>query len=102
MVYPGTEAYDWAKKNNYLTTNDFSKWITKEGLHTTTVSRPGLSAKKLVEFCDGARREFYLRPSYILSKLKQIIIHPEETKRIIIGAKTLSKYIFRGSFSGEM
>lgn len=102
MVYPGTEAYEWAKKNNYLTTEDFSKWVTKEGLHTTTVSRPGLSAKKLVELCDEARKEFYLRPSYVFLKLKQIITHPEETKRILIGAKSLSKYIFRGSFPGEM
>jgi len=102
MVYPSTEAYGWAKENGYLTTNDFSKWVTKEGLHTTTVSRPELSAKRLVELCDEARREFYLRPSYILSKLKQIITRPREAKRILIGARTLSKYIFRGSFSREM
>ncbi|MFB0544968.1 MAG: radical SAM protein [Asgard group archaeon] len=102
MVYPHTEAYEWAKKNNYLTTDDFSKWMTKEGLHTTTVSRPELSAERLVELCDKARKGFYLRPSYIFSKLKQMITHPKETKRIIMGAKNLSKYIFRGSFPGEM
>ena len=34
MVYPGTEAYTWAKENGYLETQDYSKWITAEGLHT--------------------------------------------------------------------
>ena len=102
MVYPGTEAYEWAKKNGYLTTEDFSKWVTKEGLHTTIVNRPELSDRRLVELCDEARKKFYLRIGYILSKLKQIITHPREAKRIITGAISLSKYIFRGSFSGEM
>ena len=32
MVYPGTEAYDWAVTNGYLKTNDFRQWLTEAGI----------------------------------------------------------------------
>lgn len=99
MVYPGTEAYTWAKKNGFLITEDYTKWLTPEGLHTTTVSTPEFSGEELVRMCDEARKEFYLRPSYIFSKMKQVIFRPEEATRIFLGAKSLFKYLFRGSFS---
>jgi radical SAM superfamily enzyme YgiQ (UPF0313 family) len=96
MVYPGTEAYEWAKNKGYLLTEDYSKWLTEEGLHDCLISRPELTNKELVELCDEARRSFYLRPSYILSKLKQMITRPTETKRILKSSKTFFKYLFRG------
>jgi radical SAM superfamily enzyme YgiQ (UPF0313 family) len=101
MVYPGTEAYEWAKSNNYLITENYSKWLTPEGLHNTLISKPGLTNKDLVELCDKARKEFYLRPTYIVSKLKQMITHPKEVKRITRGGKIFYKYLLRGSFGKE-
>jgi radical SAM superfamily enzyme YgiQ (UPF0313 family) len=100
MVYPGTEAYDWAKGHGYLTTSDYSQWVTEEGLHNCIVSTPVVSNKELVNFCDHARKSFYLRPSYILSKVSQVITHPSETKRIVKAGKTFFKYLFKGSNSG--
>lgn len=97
MVYPGTEAYDWAKEHGYLTTTDYSKWITENGLHNCIISTPVLSNKELVDFCDYARRSFYLRPSYIFSKISQVVFHPSETKRIIKAARTFFKYLLKGS-----
>ena len=73
MVYPGTEAYEWAKKNGYLLTEDYSKWLTKEGLHDCVVSTPELSAHELVSFCDYARTRYYLSPRYLLYKVLQMI-----------------------------
>src|SRR4030043_743324 len=100
MVYPGTEAYDWAKDHGYLTTSDYSQWVTEGGLHNCIVSTPVVSNKELVEFCDYARKSFYLRPSYILSKISQVITHPSETKRIVKAARTFFKYLFKRSDSG--
>jgi anaerobic magnesium-protoporphyrin IX monomethyl ester cyclase len=100
MVYLGTEAYDWAKGHDYLTTSDYSQWVTEDGLHNCIVSTPVVSNKELVEFCDYARRSFYLRPSYILSKVSQVITHPSETKRIVKAARTFLRYLFKGSDSG--
>ncbi|MBL7206304.1 MAG: radical SAM protein, partial [Candidatus Aenigmarchaeota archaeon] len=98
MVYPGTSSYEWAKDKGYLKTEDYSKWLTPEGLHTTTVSRPELTDKELVEFCDRARKEFYMRPKYIGSKMVQVVRKPGEFVRVAKSAKKLVSYLFRGSF----
>ncbi len=97
MVYPGTRAYEWANKHGYLTTNDFSQWVTKEGLHNCVVSTPYLSNRELVEWCDYARRKFYLRPQYIAYRTKRLILHPEDSKRILKSFKTFVRYLFRGT-----
>lgn len=99
MVYPGTEAYAWAERNGFLTTTDFSKWLTAEGLHRSIVSRPDLSAEELVDFCDHARRSFYMRPSYWLSKGVQCVRHPSEIKRIVKSGRTFARHLFSSSDS---
>jgi radical SAM superfamily enzyme YgiQ (UPF0313 family) len=101
MVYPGTEDYEWAKRNRYLTTEDFSEWLTKEGLHNCVITREGLDAEELVRMCDKARKEFYTRPSYIFSKVKQSIVHPGEFKRNLKSAKIFLRYLIRGSDLGN-
>ena len=95
MVYPGLEAYEWAKDNNYLTTEDYSKWIGEKGMHNTTVSRPGLTDKELLILCDNARKEFYLRPEYMVKKAFQSVTVPGELKRNIKSSKTFFKHIVR-------
>lgn len=97
MVYPGTEAYTWYKEKRLITTDNFSEWLTPEGLHNTVISTEELSSYDLVRFCDGARRSFYLRPGYLLYKLKQMITHPREIKRTLKSARTFLKYLLRGS-----
>ncbi len=97
MVYPGTEAYDWYKSKGLLITDDFSKWITPSGLHNTVVKTEHLSPGDMVKFCDDARREFYLRPSYLFYKIKQMLLHPEEIKRTLKSLRTFVKYLFKGS-----
>ena len=97
MVYPGTEAYDWARNSGLMLTEDFSQWLTEDGLHRTIVSQPGLSAAEIVEWCDQARRSYYLRPRFIWDKLVQIVRHPRETRRLFKAFKTFFKYLFRPS-----
>ena len=95
MVYPGTEAYDWAKTNGYLLTNDYRDWLTKDGLHNCVVSTPELSVKDLLTFCDQARRSYYLRPRYLIYKLIQVMTNMEEMKKTLKSAKVFIKYLFR-------
>ncbi|MFH1588888.1 MAG: radical SAM protein [Candidatus Diapherotrites archaeon] len=94
MVYPGTEAFNWAKENNFLTTEDWSKWLLETGEHNTIVSTDKLSAEELVKECDKARRSFYMRPSYIAKKLWQGLTHPNELPRLMKSGKTFFKYLF--------
>lgn len=101
MIYPGTEAYQWATERGYLTTSDFRQWLTPQGLHNCVVSRPGLSNHKLVEFCDRARQRFYTRPSYVARKIIQGFSDPHEMKRLFKGGITLSRHILQGSLGRD-
>ncbi|MGD9405052.1 MAG: radical SAM protein, partial [Anaerolineae bacterium] len=101
MVYPGTEAYEWAKQNGYLSTGDYRQWLTPEGLHRTVLAQPGLTAEELVAWCDQARRAFYLRPRYIAGKAWQAVTNPAEAGRILKAARTFSRHLLRPSSRTE-
>ena len=88
MIYPGTEAFEWASSNKYMLTEDFDEWLTDDGLHRTIVSQPGLSAQEVVAWCDEARREYYLRPRFVASKVWEIITNPREAGRIVKASRT--------------
>jgi radical SAM superfamily enzyme YgiQ (UPF0313 family) len=96
MVYPGTRLYDRYREEGKLRTEDYSRWVTEEGLHNCTVDLPGLTGEQLVEWCNLARRRFYLRPSYILYKLWQAVRHPfTEGRRTLRAFGTFRKHLFR-------
>jgi radical SAM superfamily enzyme YgiQ (UPF0313 family) len=97
MVYPGTTAYQEAKERNYIQIEDWRAWLTKDGLHNSTVTLPNITHKELVSFCDRARRSFYLSPSYLVYKLKQSLKDRRELQRNLKGFITLTKYLLRGS-----
>ena len=97
MVYPGTTAYEEAKRRQYIQIEDWSAWLTKDGLHNSVVNLPHITHEQLVSFCDRARRSFYLSPAYLLYKLKQSLRDRRELQRNLKGFLTLSKYLLRGS-----
>jgi anaerobic magnesium-protoporphyrin IX monomethyl ester cyclase len=94
MLYPGTEAYEWAKKENLITAKTWDDWLTPEGLHNTVVGTHDLSAQEIVDFCNYARREYYLRPAYFVMKTKNIIKHPSELRRTLKAFFTFYKHLF--------
>jgi len=95
IVYPGTEAYEWAEKNKYLTTDDFSRWNTKEGWHNSLVSTPNLTKEEIIELCNKGRVEFYLRPRFILKTLRLTLTSWNETKRVFKASPIFFKYLFK-------
>jgi len=101
MVYPGTFDYERHKKAGNLVTDNYRDWLTASGLHKSVVNIPGLSYKEISDFCDEARRRFYLRPKYMFYKLKQGLKSPSEMKRNVMGALHLFKYLFKNSSGDE-
>ncbi|MDD5567055.1 MAG: radical SAM protein [Patescibacteria group bacterium] len=93
MAYPGTELFAWAKSHGYLTTTNFRSWVTAEGWHNCVVSRPGLTADDLTNFCRRARKEFYLRPKYLSQKVWQVIRYPSELTRNVLAFKNLFRHL---------
>jgi radical SAM superfamily enzyme YgiQ (UPF0313 family) len=95
MAYPGTTAYDEARSRGELASEDYDKWLDKDGQHNTTVIRKGLTSQELVDFCDRARREFYLRPAYIYKQAVMALTNSRERYRVMRGAGTLVKHLFK-------
>ena len=94
IPYPGTEAYEWAKSNGYIET-DYSKYCLPDGTHNTVLNLPGLSAREMVDFCNMARKRYYLRLSYILHRLKIGLRNPSDLKRSLKAFGKLRHYLFK-------
>jgi len=103
QVYPGTKAYSDASISKNLKQQPFRDWVTESGMHNMTILRndSGLTYKECLDFCDFARRKFYLRPSYIVRKILQGLLQPQEFKKNIIGFFKIYKYLFK-SVSNEV
>jgi radical SAM superfamily enzyme YgiQ (UPF0313 family) len=97
MVYPGTADYEYFNQKGWIVTKNFREWLTEEGLHSSVVSNPDLTHAQLVAFCDRARREFYLRPRYMVLKALQSILHPSEARRTIKALGTFWRYLLAPS-----
>lgn len=97
MVYPGTEAYQDYLERGWITADDFSKWLTAEGLHNCVVKNEELSPEKLVRLCDLARRKFYLRPGYVAGKVLRSLTSPAEMARTARAGGVFLKHLIRGS-----
>lgn len=97
MVYPGTEAYNWAKANNFIEAQDYSEWLKGDGSHNCVISTDKVTSQELVNFCDYARKKFYLRPSYIFMKLGQCLTNKDDAIRITKAFSTFRRYLFNRS-----
>ncbi|MGX5687482.1 B12-binding domain-containing radical SAM protein [Arcticibacter tournemirensis] len=95
MLYPGTEAYKWAKDNNSIIAESYDEWLIPDGTHNCVLSTPEVSSKELVEFCDYARREFYLRPRYLLMKAGECLTNWDDLRRTLKAFGTFRKYLFK-------
>ena len=66
---PGTDFYRYVEENGYLLTKDWSRY---DPMQPPVFSYPELSAEKIAYYSAHGLRKFYLRPSYILDRLKSI------------------------------
>ncbi|MBA3066615.1 B12-binding domain-containing radical SAM protein [bacterium] len=68
IPFPGTVFYRDAVKKGWLDTDDWSRFE----LNQSIISTGALSSRELSEARKKAYRKFYLRPSYIFSRLRDI------------------------------
>jgi len=94
IPYPGTEAYDWAKKNGYIDPS-YENYCKYDGTHNTVLNLPELSAEQMVAFCNMARKKYYLRPGYILHRLKVGLTNLDDFKRSLKAFANLRRYLFK-------
>ena len=94
IPYPGTEAYEWAKSNGYISGN-YDGYVHDDGTVSCVLNLPELSADDLVAFCAMARKKYYLRHRYIVHRLKMGVTDKEDLIRSIKAFSKLKKTIFR-------
>lgn len=94
IPYPGTDAYNLARSNGYITL-EYDQYCKEDGTHNTLLNLPGLSAEEMVEFCNLARKKYYLRVSYILHRLRVGLTDFDDLKRSLKAFSKLKKYLFR-------
>lgn len=80
IPYPGTEAYEWAKSNGYIS-EKYEDYLQEDGTLNCVLNTPEFSAQELVDFCAYARKKYYIRPWYIAHRLWKGIRDPEDMKR---------------------
>ncbi len=95
MVYPGTRAYREAKDSGHLVPSSWRGWLDGRGLHSCVVRTGELTPRELVDFCDYARRRFYLRPRYILRKLMASLRDADERHRTLKAFGTFWRHLLR-------
>jgi len=95
IVYPGTEAYEWAKAHGYLLTEDFSQWLTSTFAHNCVISFPHLTREEMVDFCEKAYNRYHFNFRYLVGKLLQTLVSPSEGRRTIRSALKYLAYLQR-------
>ena len=94
IPYPGTEAYNWAKENGYIQ-HGYSHYLKEDGTLNCVISTENLSAEELVSFCAHARKKYYLRPWYILHRIKRGLTDFEDLKRSLKAFSRLKNSLFK-------
>lgn len=67
IPFPGTAFYEMAVERGWLTTKDWSKFEINQAI----INTPELTDGELKKAREGAYRDFYLRPSYVLTRLSK-------------------------------
>lgn len=93
MPYPGTEAYDWAVGQGYLS-GKYTDYLKEDGNHNTSMHIGDISAQELVEFCNYARKKFYMRPWYIGHRVAMGFKSFDDLKRSLKAFGRFKNFLF--------
>ncbi len=84
VPFPGTEFYKWAKENNYLITEDYSKWLNEDGYLNCLVDYPYADHKEIEKIRDNLMSKYYFSFAYI-GKTFLANLNWTEFKRVMRG-----------------
>jgi len=82
--YPGTEFYDYAKKNDLISIGSMTDEV---GHQLPKVIYPGLDEAELVEWVERFYGEYYFRPRVIWRVVSKAIFNSHDRKRLAKEAK---------------
>ena len=65
VPFPGTDFYGWVKKEGYIVTEDYSKWLNEDGYLNCLVDYPFASHQEIEALRDKMMAKYYFSISYI-------------------------------------
>jgi len=92
VPFPGTEFFALAKKEGWLKTQEWSRWL-QEGEQKGLMSYPGFSEEQINHYVDLGLRKFYFRPLYMLKFLFSTQ-NSADLYRKVRGARNYLSYIW--------
>jgi len=93
QAYPGTEFYEYLKKNNYLRYKTWEDYLDDCGCIKPMFEYPNLSIPEMEKGIKTAYREYYLRPRYIAKAIRQRLTNWELFKTSLRSGITLIRYL---------
>lgn len=87
VPFPGTGFYAWAKENGYLVTEDYSKWLNKDGYLDCLVNYPYANTKEIEKIRDNLMSRYYFSFTYIVKTFLRNLTWTE-FKRVVKAGST--------------
>jgi len=96
--YPGTEFYDWAKENGYLTVDDPTRYLDEKGHQISVLSYPDLPKDEIDCAVDKTLKGYYMSPKYVPLFIRQVLRENglDEFIRLTRAMKVFLRYLSRG------
>jgi len=88
-AYPGTEMYDFAKKNGFIVGTE--KMVDDGGHQIAQIEYPGLPREHVLEMVHKFYDEYYFRPKAVFRIVKKAVFNTSERKRLYKEAKSFMK-----------
>ena len=97
VPFPGTGFYKWAKENGYLITEDYNKWLNKEGYLNCLVDYPYADHNEIEKLRDKLMSDYYFSFAYI-GKTFLANLNWVEFKRVMRGGTQYIRFRFKKLF----
>lgn len=88
-AYPGTEMYDFAKKNGFIVGTE--AMVDSGGHQVAQIEYPGLPREHVMEMVHKFYDEYYFRPKAVFRIVRKAVFNGEERKRLYKEARSFMK-----------
>lgn len=88
-AYPGTELYDFAKQNGFITNEQ--QMVDEGGHQLAQIEYPGLPREEVMEAVHRFYDEYYFRPKAVFRIVRKAVFDGDERRRLYKEAKSFLK-----------
>ena len=100
VPFPGTAFYEWVKTEGYLKTEDYTKWLNKDGYLDCLVNYPYADSREIEKIRDNLMSRYYFSFTYIVKTFLANLTWVE-FKRVMKSGFTYIGFRIRKKFRGQ-